>query len=288
LLSSASCSCWLRGCNFGAQTRVSFYSKSYGILNTDCVVEFDGNHFVVDRNDVYVHNGSGSIESVATYRVKKYLFSNLNKNAIDKVHVVKDPFYKEIWINYPKGTSTVCNEALIFNYKNNTWTKRVLPSVSYAFNGPANVSNTFNYGSEVLYMCTNTNQTLVTNDGYLMWNGSALTSYTSYVERIHFNSGDVTGSVLVSSIFPVFDHVPTNASITIRTTGQNNYTDIPNLAVDDPDLKDTFIFLPNNTKSQGYKVDPRLNGRLINYRITTSDYWRLAMFLFDTKPADRR
>ena len=46
----------------GSQTRVSFYSKSYGILNTDCVTEFDGNHFVVDRNDIYVHNGSGSIE----------------------------------------------------------------------------------------------------------------------------------------------------------------------------------------------------------------------------------
>jgi len=272
----------------GAQTRVSFYSKSYGILNTDCVVEFDGNHFVLDRNDIYTHNGSGAIESVGTYRVKKYLFSNLNRNAVDKVHVVKNPFNKEIWINYPKGNSTFCNEALIFNYNNNTWTKRTLPSVSYAFNGPANVSNTFDYSTEVIYMCTNNNQTLVTDSNYLMWNGSALVSYTSYIERIYFNSGDVTGSVLLSSIFPIFDKVPNDASITIRVTGQNNYTEVPNLAVDDPDLKDTFTFLPNNTKSQGYKVDPRVNGRLINYRITTSNYWRLSTFLFDAKPADRR
>lgn len=272
----------------GAQTRVSFYSKSYGILNTDCVTEFDGSHFVVDRNDIYIHNGSGSIESIADWRIKKYFFNNLNKNYTNLVHVTKHSYYKEIWINYPKGSSTSCNEALIFNYKNNTWTKRSLGNITYSFVGPENVSNTFQYSKEVVYFTTTGTQTLVTDNNYLMWNGSALASYTSYIEKIHLNSGDVTGSSVLCSLFPVFDKVPTNANITIRVVGQNNYIDVPDLSVDNPSLKDTFTFLPSNERSQGYKVDPRVNGRLLSFRITSTDYWRLSTMLFDAKTADRR
>ena len=272
----------------GTTTRVSPYSKSYGILSTDCVVEFDGKHFVVDRNDIYLHTGSGAIESIADFRIKKYFFSNLNKNAINKVHVVKNPFYKEIWINYPKGVSTVCNEALVFNYKNNTWSKRQLPSATYLFNGPANVSSTFQYGKEVLYMCTNSTQTLVTDDNYLMWTGSALASYTSYIEKKKLNTGDITGSSLISALYTVFDKVPTDTNITIRVVGQNNYLDDVDLSVDDPNLKDTFTSLPSNDKSQGYKVDPRVNGRILNYRITSGNRWRLALMGIDLKQADRR
>jgi hypothetical protein len=267
----------------GTQTRVAAYSKSYGILSTDCVCEFDGNHFVVDRNDIYIHNGSGSIQSLADFRIKKYFFNNLNQNAIDKVHLVKNSFYKEIWINYPKGASTVCNEALIYNYKNKTWTKRVLPNINYSFTGPANESNAFQYGKEIIYMATNSTQTLKTDANYLMWNGSALTTFTSYIEKLKLNTGDTTGSSLISSIYPVFDKVPSDANISISVLGQNNFVDTVTFT-----SNDLFTFLPNNQKAQGYKVDPRVNGRVLNYRISSTGYWRMATFALDARPADRR
>jgi len=271
----------------GATTRVVPYSKSYGILNTDCVIEVDGKHFVVDRNDIYYHNGSGSIESIADFRIKKYFFRNLNKNATNKVHIIKNPFYKEIWINYPKGTSTVCNEAIIYNYKNNTWTKRTLPSATYLFTGPANIDNVFQYSKEVLYICTNSTQTLVTDDNYLMWTGSALNYFESYIEKKRLNTGDVSGSSLVTSIYPIFDKVPINSDITIKVAGQNNYNDDIDLTSDDPAIT-TLMFLPNTNRSQGYKVDPRSYGRVLNYRISSSEYWRLATMAVDAKQADRR
>jgi len=272
----------------GAATRISPYSNSYGILNTDCVIEVDGKHFVVDRNDIYTHNGSGAIESIADFRVRKYFFNNLNKDQTNKVHLVKNAYYKEIWINYPKGASTVCNEALVFNYKNNTWSKRTLPSVTYSFTGPSNNSNAFQYANQVVYMCTNTSQTLVTNDGYLMWNGSALAAYTSYLEKKKLNTGDLAGSTLVDSMYFLFDKVPNDDVITIRVVGQNNYLEDKDLSVDNPDLKDTFTFLPSNAKAQGYKIDPRVNGRILNYRVIATDYWRLANVQTSARPADRR
>jgi len=269
--------------SIGNISKVTNYSNSYGILNTDCVCEFDGKHFVVDRNDIYIHNGSGEINSLADFRIKKYFFSNLNTNAIDKVHIVKNPFYKEIWICYPKASSTVCTEALIYNYKNNTWTKRSLGNVTYAFSGPANASNQFQYGKQVVYMTTNTTQTLITNDAYQMWNGTALAGFTSYVEKRKLNTGDTTGSALISSIYPIFDMVPVDANITISVIGQSNLISTPAYT-----SADQFIFQPSNDKAQGYKVDPRVNGRLLNFRISSTNYWRLPIIAFDVRPADRR
>jgi len=268
--------------SIGNVSKVTPYSKSYGIINTDCVCEFDGSHFVVDRNDIYVHNGSGSIESIADFRIKKYFFSNLNKSYTNKVHVVRNPFYKEIWINYPKGNATTCTEALIFNYKNNTWTKRTLANVTYAFNAPQNVSNTFNYAKQELLFTTNSTQTLITNDAYLMYNGTTFVAYDSYVSK-KINTGDLTGSSIINSIYPIFDKVSGSASISIKVLGQNNYIDNPTYT-----SADVFTFLPNNQKSQGYKVDPRVNGRVMNLYITSTDYWRLPTLAFDVRPADRR
>jgi hypothetical protein len=272
----------------GATSRVQPYSKSYGIISTDCVCEFDGSHFVVDRNDIYVHNGSGSIQSLADFRIKKYFFGQLNKAALEKMYVVKNPFNKEIWICYPKGSSTVCTEALIYQYKTNTWSKRTLVGNTYGFTGPRNINSTWEYAKEVVYMTTNTTQTLVTDDNYLMWNGTALVHYLAYIEKKRMNTGDVSGSTLVSAIYPIFDKVPNDSSITVRVRGQNNYVEDVDLSVDDPDNKDTFISLPNIKKSQGYKVDPRVNGRVLNYRISAMDYWRLSAMAIDARPADRR
>jgi len=267
----------------GQVTKVNSYSKAYGILNTDCVIEVDGKHFVIDRNDIYMHNGAGNIESIADSKVKNYFFRNLNRSYINKVQITKNLFYKEIWISYPKGNSTVCNEALIFNFKNNTWTKRTLYNVSYIFNGPSNISNEFQYSNEVLYMTTNTTQTLVTDDSYNMWNGSNLVPFESYVEKKKLNTGDVTGSSLISSVYTIFDNVPIDANIGIYLKGQNNYVDNVTFTSDD-----LFVFEPNNQKSQGYKVDPRVNGRVMNYKISSTGYWRMSLYAFDIKTADRR
>lgn len=267
----------------GTQTVVRPYSKTHGILNTNCVVEFDGNHFVVDNNDVYVHNGSGKIESVIDEKNKDYFFSNLNKNEVNKVHVTRDRYYKEIWIVYPKGTSTICNEALIYNYKNNTWTKRQLTNINFTFAGPLNKDNSFQYAREVIYLTTNTPLTLVTDDSYQMYNGTTLSSFNSYVEKKKINTGDIKGSSLVSSLYFVFDNVPVDTEINIYVRGQNNFTEDIVFTTDD-----LFVFKPSNYKSQGYKVDPRVNGRIMNFKVQSNSYWRMPLYDLEIKPVDRR
>jgi hypothetical protein len=271
----------------GSQTVLRPYSKTHGIMNTDCVVEFDGKHFVVDNNDIYVHNGSGLPESILNKRLKKYFFSNLNKSATEKVVVTRDRYHKEIWVSYPKGTATICTEALIYNYVDNTWTKRTLPNLTYSFAGPLTESNSFKYAREVINITTNTTQTLITDDNYVMYNGTALVNIFSFLEKKKINSGDITQNVLLDTIHPCFDIVPTNSSIMFTIVGQNAYAKDISLTEGVNPLN-IFEFTPNVNTSKGYKVDPRENGRFINMRISSSGYWRLPLFSVEFKPADRR
>jgi hypothetical protein len=272
--------------NIGATTRVTPYSRTYGILNTDCVVEYDGNHFVVDRNSIYTHNGSGKIEPLAEGIVKKWFFRNLNTDAISKVHVVKNSQYKEIWVCFPTGSNTYCDTAVIYQYFSKTWTKRSLPSVSYSFNCPANTSNTWQYGKERLALLTNSSQTLITDDVYTMWDGTALSPYESYVERKKINPGDPSFTSSIYKFLPIFDNVPDNAAITIRVVGQDSYTKDVDLSV--PNNNNEWNILPTIDGNQSYKVDPRINGRLLNYRITSLDYWRLSSIYIDVTKVSGR
>jgi len=267
-------------------TRVQPYAKGYGILNTRCLAEFDGQHFVVDRNDIYVHGGSGGIKSVANFKIRDYFFNQVNQNAIDKVYVERNARNDEIWVHYPTGSSTTCNKVAIYQYRLDNWTFRDAPNTTSSFVGPSPEGSSFLYGKETIYSTTGTTRVFLMDRGYQMWNGSALASYTSYVSREKLSLGDLSTTNILSSLYPVFDTVPSDSSITITVTGDNNY--VSTVDWSNADSRDAFVFEPNRQDNRGYKVDPRVNGRLLNFKISSTGYWRLALLGIDAKPVDRR
>lgn len=266
--------------------RVQPYSTSFGILNTDCVVEFEGNHFVVDRNDIYTHNGSGNITSIATDFVREYLFNNLSFENQSKVFVKKDSYNREIWVCYPKGNNISCNEALIFNYKNKVWTVRDLPNVTYLFSTLDVEPFTETPKKNQMLMVNGTQTTISTNGGYEMYNPSTNTfnSFESYVRKEKLNTGDLFSSATINAMTPVFDMVPSNNTISIRVSGENTV----NTAVDWDSNDNLFVFDPNANYNLGYKIDPRKTGRLLSYEIRSTGPWRLALIGIDVATKDRR
>jgi hypothetical protein len=267
-------------------TRVQPYSKGYGILNQGCIAEFDGKHFVVDKNDIYIHGGSGSIESIANMRIRDYFFDNLNKTESNKVLVNRNSRNDEIWVCYPKGTSEVCNEALVYQYKNNTWSIRDLPNVTSMFNGPSPEGSEYLYSKERMYMLTGGYNVLLSDQGYSMWDGSSLVPHISYVSREKLNTGETLITSYINSISPIFDKVSESSSVDITVTGQNNFTNEADFS--NTSGRDKFVFLPNDERNQGYKVDPRTSGRLLNYKIASQGPWRLALLGIDVSAASGR
>lgn len=106
-----------------------------GALNRNCIVEIDGFHAVLTGSDVIVHDGQ-SATSVLDKQTRRYLFQNIDVNNIGLCFVFKNPFFNEVFICYPSVGSSVCNMAMVWNYKDKTVTFRTLPNVNHAASGP--------------------------------------------------------------------------------------------------------------------------------------------------------
>ena len=109
----------------GLDAVVRNVADGYGALTTGAVLEFDGRHFVVGSNDLYVFGGHpGSIQSVSDHKVRDFFFSNINPLATvqENMFLVRDSERDEIQIYYPSVLSTnECDRYLAWNYRNNTW-----------------------------------------------------------------------------------------------------------------------------------------------------------------------
>ena len=112
--------------------RFTQVTESYGCITTGAVVEYDGKHLVVGSNDIYAFPGHpANIQSVAANRVRNYFYKNLNPLHETKLFTLLNKAQDEIWICYPTLNSITgeCDEALIWNYRQNNWTKRDLNEV---------------------------------------------------------------------------------------------------------------------------------------------------------------
>jgi len=125
--------------NLAAPVSFSPVTDEYGCITTGAVKEYDGKHFVVGGNDIYVFAGNpGDIKSLADNRVAQYFFNNLNPIHQKQLFIILNHKENEIWVNYPTlaSLSGECDEALIWNYRDNTWTIRDLDNVTSGDYGP--------------------------------------------------------------------------------------------------------------------------------------------------------
>ena len=263
-------------------------TSQYGGQTTDGIVEFDGRHLVVGSNDIYVFSGNpGNITSIADSRVRDYFYNNLNNAKANKLFVLRNQQQDEIWINYPKGTSEVCNEALIYNYRLNNWTVRDLNGVVSGVIAPVKGSGnnerpwtTSTVSFDKLFpvfaqVCTSG----TSNSG-----SSILAADIGYTHRVLDNSDDPYTSYLernTLSITPEF-YTESFKSIALLTQGTGTLnvktisTNSPGAAINfaSPNVTGTF------NVATSYKSDARLNGRFVSYRIddgaATSTSWNLS------------
>jgi hypothetical protein len=94
-------------------------SSQISIMSSNAVVEMDGTFFWMGVDRFYQYNGQVSV--LANDKNVNYLFNNLNYEQRQKVWATKVPRYNEIWFFYPRGTSTECNDCIIYNVKDKLW-----------------------------------------------------------------------------------------------------------------------------------------------------------------------
>lgn len=106
-----------------------------GILNTNCVTEIEGKHYVFGEDDIYVHDGV-SKQSLADGRVRRAVFNALNRSKRTAAFVMQDSVSNLVYFCYNTLSDEVkwkgaqyCNQAAVYNYRSNTWSFMDLPNV---------------------------------------------------------------------------------------------------------------------------------------------------------------
>jgi hypothetical protein len=99
--------------------RYDLISSQSSILSGQSVIEYDGVYYWcgVDRFLLY----NGVVKEIPNSFNQNYFFDNLNYAQREKVWVSKIPRFGEIWWFYPSGTATECNNAVIYNVRENVW-----------------------------------------------------------------------------------------------------------------------------------------------------------------------
>jgi hypothetical protein len=99
--------------------RYDLISSQSSILSSQCVIEYDGVYYWVGVDRFLMYNGV--VKEIPNPFNQNYFFDNLNYAQREKVFVTKVPRFGEVWWFFPSGDSTECNDAVIYNIRENCW-----------------------------------------------------------------------------------------------------------------------------------------------------------------------
>lgn len=277
-----------------------------GIVNRGAVCVFDNRHFVVGRDDIYIHDGS-SKQPVATNRVKETFYDSIADTR--SVFVVNDGSRNEIWIGYADKNAAnpeTANRALVWNYSNDAWTFRDLPNVRSMCVGPAIGGGGSGTGSSWdaldvawdswsllwadLGADTQAKNTRLFSAGYADAKiyahnetyGAAGEAYTAFVEATKIDLDAVLQRSVerVVQIKRIVPQIKGNGTVIFKV----GYSNSPQGPV-------TWKTTKAYNVETDYKIDTRVSGRYLAIRVESADvagYWQLGGFDLDVEEVSER
>ena len=99
--------------------RYDIISSQSSIMSSSCVIEYDGIYYWVGVDRFLMYNGV--VTEIPNVMNFNYFFDNINYAQRQKVWVSKVPRWGEIWWFFPSGDSTECNDAVVFNIRDQVW-----------------------------------------------------------------------------------------------------------------------------------------------------------------------
>ena len=267
-----------------------------GVINQNCIVEVEGRHYVFDRGDIYVTDGN-TRQSICDGRVLNYIFGGMNTTRTHECFVLHNSALEEIYFCYSTGddmalytSGTHCNRAAVYNYKEDVWSFQDLPNV--VSGTEASVDSVFAYddadqtyesigGTYHDQESQNNPRSLLmsaagggiadsklygidlVDQGNLAQSVDTTVSSPLLLERVGIDLDDagipLSGYKVISKVYPQMSTV--NADATFGFTF--GAADTPNAA---PNYQTEVTF----DSSDEYKVDTRVAGRYLSYKLTTA------------------
>lgn len=270
---------------------------SWGLINRDCVVDFENQHFCIGNETIYVHDGY-QVRRIADSRVENYFFDAL-KN-FSKVYVTKDIENHEIIVYFAQGDASAPNQLMIWNWLDNTWTFESLESQVNCIKPSQRVLQQYQW-NQATFPWAQANYTwdslkredprrvmMMLADRNWYERGSVFSrdgsDYYSYLERRGIDldemTGDATRAKYVRGLFPQIEGA---GKLFFQVGGSFTPTDQPSWG----DIVEYDI-------ATDYKVDTRVTGRYLAWRIGSwtgtpaQNQWRLSAMDIDVELVSER
>jgi hypothetical protein len=272
-------------------------STTHGAMCLGAVQEFKGIHLVVGANDIYQFAGnSASIQSIADGRVRDYFYDSINGSYYDKTFLMLNTAQDEVWVNYATTSSTGnIDEQLIYNFKDNVWTRRNMTDVACGVMGNTKTWNDPNLSTNVdpsyLRPIFAVNQDIFGCDFNSTFTDKNNTSYESYIERIE---APMTPEFDVESLHSVALWATKDVSNNINLRFRFRPTDYPSQTFTNPLTSNSGDGSTNVIFAVGeeYKADVRMTARFSNFRLTdegsVDDRWTISGMQLELKKGGRR
>ena len=99
--------------------RYDIVTSQASILSSQSAIEYGGIYYWCGVDCFLMYNGV--VKEIPNSFNMNYFFDNLNYAQRQKVWVTKVPRWGEIWWYYPRGDSEECNDAIIYNVREQCW-----------------------------------------------------------------------------------------------------------------------------------------------------------------------
>lgn len=175
--------------------RYDIVSSQSSILSSQSVIEYDGVYYWCGSDRFLLYNGT--VKEIQNTFNQNYFFDNLNYAQRQKVYATKVPRFGEIWWFFPSGDSEECNDAIIYNVRENVW---------YDAGEALGASRSAGYFSQVFHYPINAGTTKTTQD--VLFSASIATTNASANITIAPNNLVAVGQLVISA------SLPTNSVIT--------------------------------------------------------------------------
>lgn len=109
----------------------------FGCVGINAWCDIGGAHFTVGKDNIWLFDGSRPV-SIANGQVRKWFFANSNPYFLAKTQCVFDENNHTVWMFYASSTSTVLDQALVYNLDTKQWgksTQTIETTVNYINSG---------------------------------------------------------------------------------------------------------------------------------------------------------
>ncbi len=186
-----------------------------GLLTVGAVADTPVGHVLLTNGDVVIHSGQGA-QSIIDGVLRRTLFRTIDAATRRRAFVTTNPAASEVWICYPELGKQACTKAMVWNWREKTWSLRTLDNVTYGATGQLAQGATQAWSAQAYAWADATfawdeDELSPAQERLLLCSASAISAadvtgtrngaaYTSYAERLGLWFGDAARAKTVRGL----------------------------------------------------------------------------------------